>query len=519
MSRRQHRERHSRRKRHGEQRGWRTRQSLITGATVTAGALVGFSSTATAADFQVTNTNDSTVGDANCLAGNCTLRQAVTAANNGGDAIDNITFQSGLSGQIDLTNGQIMVTGGTYFLGPGANALRISGNSSSRIFDIDPTVSGRPVGIYDLSLVYGHTTGKGGAVYNLDGILKVARCVISENTADLSGGGIANQGVYNYGYGSYIVDSTITGNSAVQAGGGVYGFNSAGTIENSTISENHQTDGSSVYGGGGVFSYYYTTTIDDSTIAGNTAARRGGGVLAILPGATGHPDELNNTIVANNSDVIGNPDIGGSFRAGFSLIENPSGATLNSTVAGSNITGLDPQLGILTENGGPTPTQVPAVTSPAIDQGKRALRGTDQRGRARPFDVPTIPNSAAAGADGSDIGAVELQASELPSNAFSVRVKGKTLVVSVASAGGVKVSDAKAPLSVGAAKKKRKLLLNSSSGTGGPPSISVKLRLTKLAKKKLRQKGKVTVKARITFTPNRGIPKTVTQKLKIRAKK
>ena len=176
MSRRQRRERRTRRRRHAEPRGLRTRQSLITGATITAGALAGFTSTAAAADFQVTNTNDSTVGDANCLAGNCTLRQAVTAANNGGDAIDNITFQSGLSGQIDLIHGQISVTGGTYFLGPGASTLRISGNSSSRIFNIDPTVSGRPVGIYDLSLMYGHpaSNGNGGAISNSDALLKIA---------------------------------------------------------------------------------------------------------------------------------------------------------------------------------------------------------------------------------------------------------------------------------------------------------------------------------------------------------
>ena len=87
------------------------------------------------------------------------------------------------------------------------------------------------------------------------------------------------------------------------------------------------------------------------------------------------------------------------------------------------------------------------------------------------------------------------------------------------SAGGVSVSDAKAPLAASAGKKKKKLLLNPSSGSGGPPTISVKLRLTKLAKQKLREKGKVTVNARITFTPNRGIPKTVTQKLKIKSKK
>ena len=521
MSRRQRRERRTRRKRHTEPRALRTRHSLITGATVTAGVLVGFTATAAADTFEVDNLSDNGALDA-CTSApdDCSLRGAVSYADNLVSPYDNITFQSGLSGQITLTGGELNVTGPTYFLGPGANVLRISGNSSSRIFNINQGTPGGRVGIYDLSLMYGHTAGKGGAVYNLDGVIKVVRSVISKNSSDLSGGGIADQGLYNYGYGTYIVDSTVTGNSAAVAGGGVYGHSSLGTIENSTISGNHQTSSSSLFGGGGVFSYYYTTSINDSTIAGNTAARAGGGVLLGQPvSMSGHRDELNNTIVADNSAVVANPDLGGNFTAGFSLIENPAGASINSSVAGSNITGVDPQLNGLSDNGGPTPTQMPAVTSPAIDQGKRALRGSDQRALGRPFEVPTIPNSAAAGADGSDIGAVELQASELPPSTFSAKARGTTLVVSVSAAGSVSVADAKAPLAASAAKKKRKLLLNASSGSGGPPTISVQLRLTKLAKQKLRQKGKVTVNARITFTPNRGIPKTVTQKLQVKSKK
>ena len=43
--------------------------------------------------------------------------------------------------------------------------------------------------------------------------------------------------------------------------------------------------------------------------------------------------------------------------------------------------------------------------SPAIDQGKSFGITTDQRGRARPYDFPAIPN--AGGGDGSDIGAFE----------------------------------------------------------------------------------------------------------------
>ena len=58
----------------------------------------------------------------------------------------------------------------------------------------------------------------------------------------------------------------------------------------------------------------------------------------------------------------------------------------------------------------------PALGSPAIDQGRSFGLTADQRGIVRPIDLPSIPNSAAAGADGSDVGAVELQ----PSNAFTL---------------------------------------------------------------------------------------------------
>ena len=109
-------------------------------------------------------------------------------------------------------------------------------------------------------------------------------------------------------------------------------------------------------------------------------------------------------------------------------------------------------------------------------------------------------------------------------NTFSSAVKGKKLIVSVKTSGTVSVSDAAAPLSAAAAKKKkRKLLLKASTAWGGPPTITVPLSLTKAAKSKLKQKGKVTVKARITFTPDdlpgtQTLPNTQTAKLKIKGK-
>ena len=109
------------------------------------------------------------------------------------------------------------------------------------------------------------------------------------------------------------------------------------------------------------------------------------------------------------------------------------------------------------------------------------------------------------------------------SNAFTASVQGKTLLVSVSASGSVTVADAAAPLSALASKKKKKkrtLLLKPSSGSGDPPTISVPLLLTKFAKQKLRQKGKLTVNARITFKPQiNGAASTQTLKLKIKGKK
>ncbi|HEX5821330.1 MAG TPA: hypothetical protein VFY30_06155 [Solirubrobacterales bacterium] len=90
------------------------------------------------------------------------------------------------------------------------------------------------------------------------------------------------------------------------------------------------------------------------------------------------------------------------------------------------------------------------------------------------------------------------------------------------AAGKVSVSDAASPLGVSAAKKKKRrsrLLLNPSSGSGDPPTISVPLSLSKLARKKMKTKGKVTVSARITFTPDGGLANTQTAALRIKGKK
>ena len=80
---------------------------------------------------------------------------------------------------------------------------------------------------------------------------------------------------------------------------------------------------------------------------------------------------------------------------GNNLIGDPTGAT---GLTGHDLVGLNPDLGPLQDNGGPTPTLALLAGSPAIDAGSTTSSlATDQRGLARVI----------GGA--SDIGAFELQ--------------------------------------------------------------------------------------------------------------
>src|SRR5262245_3380448 len=64
------------------------------------------------------------------------LREAVTAAN-ATAAADTIVFKKGLEGTIILDGTEIPITSNLTINGPGASKLAVSGNFTSRIFNID----------------------------------------------------------------------------------------------------------------------------------------------------------------------------------------------------------------------------------------------------------------------------------------------------------------------------------------------------------------------------------------------
>ena len=131
-----------------------------------------------------------------------------------------------------------------------------------------------------------------------------------------------------------------------------------------------------------------------------------------------------NTIIAKNTAPSGGPDFNGTLASqGFNLIGNNSGATITPAQLTDQIgtagAPIDPLLGPLQNNGGPTQTQALLTNSPALDKGHSSGSNTDQRGFTRPVDNPAIPN--ATGGDGSDIGAFEVQ---LPAPTSAVSRKG-----------------------------------------------------------------------------------------------
>jgi hypothetical protein len=317
-----------------------------------------------------------------------------------------------------------LVSGGAIDLRFGSLTVQdseISGNSSGAsggaIYAYGTALDPTTVEISDSRFAGNSTSGSGdgGALSTYGSTTTIENSTFSGNSTSGDsgfGGGIRSAlGEIS------IKGSTISGNSTESGhapGGGLASLVSTTTIESSTISGN-STAGLEA-DGGGVFSTDGTLAIRNSTIADNhvNGDANGGGVFATY----GSPDPaLTNTIVADNSAAGAGPDLYSpppidAFQAAFTLIEDTEGATVNATVAGSNILGVDPQLEPLADNGTLNGTQTHglSVTSPVIDCGSSGSATTDQRGLPRPLDLSGRTNSTAAGANGADMGAFELQA-------------------------------------------------------------------------------------------------------------
>jgi len=159
------------------------------------------------------------------------------------------------------------------------------------------------------------------------------------------------------------------------------------------------------------------------------------------------------------------------------------------------------------------------VFTPATNTFSSAGIGAMSTARTGAVAAP-LPDGRVLVAGGFD-GVTRFASAEIfaAANAFSLAVRGRRLLVTVQATGKVSVSDAAARLNASATKKKRRLLLKSPDASGDPPTLAVRLHLSKLAKQRLRRTGRVAVKARVTFEPQGGLANTQTAKLRIKGKR
>lgn len=285
---------------------------------------------------------------------------------------------------------------------------------------------GRTVSISDSSFVENATTRGGspseggGAIYT-DSTVTVSRCLFQGNTADpydwgspgggallhdnrgyfssevsvtdstfisnacplSSGGAIINSGSRGR---MTIRGSTFSGNRARGGGAIVSGWSSIISIVNSTLSSNTANYGGAVYGEG-------VLELRCCTITGNISKfAEGGGIRAYAAQKL----KLGNCLIVGNTGGthpdVAMLDIDGNSQPLTSLGHNIIGVgdqSLGWTAAdlvGSAADPVDPLLGPLADNGGPTWTHALLPGSPAMNSGDNALADSpdDQRGAGFP---------------------------------------------------------------------------------------------------------------------------------------
>jgi hypothetical protein len=330
------------------------------------------------------------------LAGD--LRYCITNAADG----DAITF--GVTGTINLTSALPGLAHNISIEGPGADLLTVRGRDFysypyyCRVFTV---LQGATVSISGLTITNGFEFDFGGGITN-GGTLTLSNSTVTGNTVDscpdgctenpvTAGGGIFNGNADGTAV-LTIINSTVSDNEAAfgQGGGianGVYDFDHQGQeyvpggtviLSNSTVSGNFVDDE-----GGGIFNDSPgLLMVTNSTISGNYAFANnsfagGGGIYNDIHSAL----SMRNTILARNG-ALDAPDLDGYLTSsGYNLIGNTNGG---SGYDPTDLRNVDPRLGPLQDNGGPTPTMALLPGSPALNAGDPAQLGVaDQRGVLR----------------------------------------------------------------------------------------------------------------------------------------
>ncbi len=357
--------------------------------------------TAPAATITVNATTDDLDLGAN---GNCTLREAIVAANTNaavdacpaGQAAPTIDLISLPPGTYDLSitglyedqgfTGDLDITDDVQIKGSGAPLTIVDAHAVDRVFHIrwngNTTIS-------DMTIRGGNPlTAHGGGIYvESNGKTKLERDVIRNNVPGLFG---EAGGVYQYQAGFLeIRDTTIRDNTASYSPAASFYGNAL--LVNSTISGNTAVSISPGYGAFAAVSVPYNTghlSIVHTTFSNNFAQWGWDNDVVVSQGGTA---TLANTLLDGSCAVFGT----GTITSLGGNLESP-GSTCPFTQPYDQLAVASPAIGPLASNSALVETHMPAASSPALNAADPAsCQATDERGVAR-------PQSGAC-----DIGAVE----------------------------------------------------------------------------------------------------------------
>jgi hypothetical protein len=402
--------------------------SILSGNTLTGGSSSSFfgGSAGGGGVFAGGNTTitASTLSDNTLIGGNSNYSSVVDdeAVDVGGDAEGGGVYSSGTTAITASTLSGNTLTGGKgsinnsksivgFNLGGHAQGGGVFAESTMTI--TASTLSGNTLTGGDGNFVSGTVKGgiggdaSGGGVYARFATTTLTDSTLSGNT--LTGG---------KGSGGSATPGTTQGGGASFAGGTGHEIINSTIADNQVIGAQSASVASSASGGGLFFGSTTTATLTNVTVAGNQANQPPTGVGSTSGGGidnAGGKVTLVNTLVALNSASTG-PDYAGVAGTGSShnLIGDATDSAGFSVATHGDLLGttanpLDPLLGPLANNGGPTPTRALLPGSPAFNAGDNSVQSVglfDQRGQG-----------FMRGANGSiDIGAFEVQPPLPPSS-------------------------------------------------------------------------------------------------------
>ncbi len=320
--------------------------------------------------------------DSGCVAGDCSLREAISAANANAGA-DSITFDASLgiaAITLSVIGSQSEEDGNAYgdldisddLTIDGEGRITVDGNGIDRVFHI---INGAEATLIGLKITGGYDNYGGGVLNDLS-TLTLRNVWITANEATSIVGWGGGGGIDNHRSTLTIENSTIANNTAQRDAGGIFNSGSI-TILNSTISGNRGGQGVAAYGCGllstgtdqeGAGPGASVIMINTTVVENENGSPYTGGICSDGTGA-GSAVTLINSLIANNTDSIPSANdncvtaSGGTITAGLDTLVAPGYAHCAAATIDTTASDYLP----LGNNGGSTPTHALKETNAAVD--------------------------------------------------------------------------------------------------------------------------------------------------------